>query len=85
MSYLLKKLSEVDNFTPEEVKKMLVREGLVDMDLDYKYEAYLFFCEREKYYRRMNSSNPKMSAITETCKAYQISQRLAYYIRGMFD
>lgn len=85
MSYLLKKLKELEEFTPENVKVMLVRNGFIDFRMDLKYEVYIFYKERLAYYKRQRIHNPKTQARYETQKAYSISNGFLYSCLELFD
>lgn len=84
MSYLLKKLNELETFTPEKVKTMLFREGFVDSRIELKYEIYQFYNKRLAYYQRQKLNNPKTQARFETQKAFGVSQKLVYESAEIF-
>lgn len=78
MSYLLKKLNELEDFTPEKVKTMLFREGFVDSRVELKYEIYQFYTQRLAYYKRQKLNNPKTQARFESQKAFGVGKDLIY-------
>jgi len=84
MSYLLSKLKELDEFTPEKVKTMLYREGFCDYMIDRNYEIYEFYLRRIEYYSRMQISNPKTESVYQTAKFSGLSQIRIYQIIGFF-
>lgn len=78
MSYLLQKLKELKEFTPEKVKTMLFREGFVDSRIEMKYEIYKFYTDRLAYYQRQKLNNPKTQARFETQKAFNVAKNTVY-------